>query len=661
MFRDRRTIAVNSALSPDYQSLVHGIAVQNQLTVAEYYRVPEGLLITLESTPANGGNQGRFAKASDAAFIAIQDALTSKQPVRRRKKNRRFPKKPIDSDLKYDAKKQPWYPSPIASITELPSAEFTQIRILVDAVLMTATEPELKATLALLKPLPGRTNLLRVNSPKATYHVGRYGAVNVALGMCAMGSVGRDSSIIETTRAILIWEPKAVVMVGIAFGMRPRKQELGDVLVSEKVTPYEPQRRGKNPISRGVPVRAGKTLLARFRARQGWHFVKPDGVASECWIGEIVSGEKLVDDNQFKKQLLTSAPEAIGGEMEGAGLIAAAEDLGVEWILVKGICDWADGKKTSKHQELAAAAAASLVHHLFQDSTVLEGLEKPKIALLPPIPSSIKFGSIDRAKATPSVENRHGRRKRAFGSSPPLERPQSTQRPKVVEERVEPTVFFNERTCDAFPGVRGVKEYDNPKEAIERLSDLLKEPLRPGGQYPIWAMDAMGSRPIDGFKQLGSECVKIGIARFRVERLWAYRSRAYWRDFVLLKFKADDPTGLHPVAAQSEIDERVKELGTHTEEYGVLDNEIITLAEHDDGAVIRNGRSKPTQGFEHEVRHLTRGAVVIASQFSPLHAKNPHDFERVHVSFIRRFIEGKATANDLVKLVETLPKHPQDD
>ncbi len=55
--------------------------------------------------------------------------------------------------------------------------------------------------------------------------------------------------------------------------------------------------------------------------------------------------------------------------MEGAGLAAAAGRVNCEWALVKGICDWADGTKRNPRresdQEFAAAAAVSLIQHVF--------------------------------------------------------------------------------------------------------------------------------------------------------------------------------------------------------------------------------------------------------------------------------------------------------
>ena len=50
-------------------------------------------------------------------------------------------------------------------------------------------------------------------------------------------------------------------------------------------------------------------------------------------------------DDVFLSNLKTPYPNAIGGEMEGTGAYGAAERRSVPILLVKGICDWADGHK----------------------------------------------------------------------------------------------------------------------------------------------------------------------------------------------------------------------------------------------------------------------------------------------------------------------------
>jgi hypothetical protein len=83
----------------------------------------------------------------------------------------------------------------------------------------------------------------------------------------------------------------------------------------------------------------------------------------------LLSGDKLVDRQDFRDQLCALEPEAIGGEMEGAGLYAVAKREKVDWILVKAICDYADGNKAQdkdKRQQTAARNAARFVFHVLR-------------------------------------------------------------------------------------------------------------------------------------------------------------------------------------------------------------------------------------------------------------------------------------------------------
>jgi nucleoside phosphorylase len=151
-------------------------------------------------------------------------------------------------------------------------------------------------------------------------------------------------------------------MVGIAFGRDAKKQQLGDVLVSSIVHCYELQRVGSDiTIQRGPSPECGEMLLEAVHNVQGWSYLLAGGKESQIRIGPILSGEKLVDRADYKKRLFDAYPDGIGGEMEAAGVYAAASTEGTGWIMVKGICDWADGTKCDGYQKVAASAAVSLV------------------------------------------------------------------------------------------------------------------------------------------------------------------------------------------------------------------------------------------------------------------------------------------------------------
>jgi nucleoside phosphorylase len=89
----------------------------------------------------------------------------------------------------------------------------------------------------------------------------------------------------------------------------------------------------------------------------------------EVKFGLVLSGNKLVDNLEFREHLRTFELEAIGGEMEGGGVCSAAHRRKVDWIVVKAICDWADGEKREnkrQRQEKAARNAASFTIHVLE-------------------------------------------------------------------------------------------------------------------------------------------------------------------------------------------------------------------------------------------------------------------------------------------------------
>jgi nucleoside phosphorylase len=241
--------------------------------------------------------------------------------------------------------------------------------------LLVATDVERIAALKRMYPPSVEDAVLQVFEGNNTFFLGRLGITDVVLCMAAMGSSGRDASTLVTAEMVQSWNLLAVIMTGIAFGKDPVRQRIGEVLISDRIIPYEPQRIGQVSVEhRGVVHAARPLLLNRFRNVLGWSFRCPNGHECGMQVGAILSGDKLVDSLEFKKQLLLAHPIAIGGEMEGTGFAAAAERANCEWIVAKAICDWGDGKKSKLHQEFAAAAAVSLIEHVLNQRGALDAL-----------------------------------------------------------------------------------------------------------------------------------------------------------------------------------------------------------------------------------------------------------------------------------------------
>lgn len=205
---------------------------------------------------------------------------------------------------------------------------------------------------------------------RAYFDLGYIHGQRVALVQVAMGAATVGGSIATTLLMLPYLKPRFLIMVGIAFGVDETKQTIGTVLISRKVLGYEQQRIGtaddgvRLDVQRGSITDASPELVSLLEAATG---VWSDAPVE---FGLMLSGEKLVDNVDYREDLKSIADgQAIGGEMEGAGLIVAAADKPTPWVIVKAICDWADGNKSEQkkvRQAIAAKNAVSLVFRALQ-------------------------------------------------------------------------------------------------------------------------------------------------------------------------------------------------------------------------------------------------------------------------------------------------------
>lgn len=185
-----------------------------------------------------------------------------------------------------------------------------------------------------------------------------------------MGTAGLSGSIVTVQQGIKDLQPDAVIMVGIAFGIDKSKFTIGDILVSQQLQLYDLQRVNNNNSLglRGDKPQASRRPLNWARhAQLDWDADNP-----KVEIGLILSGDKLIDNHDYRETLSKLVPEAIGGEMEAAGLYVACQNAQVDWIMIKAICDWADGNKAKKkkaNQTKAARNAAQFAIHLIKVSS----------------------------------------------------------------------------------------------------------------------------------------------------------------------------------------------------------------------------------------------------------------------------------------------------
>jgi nucleoside phosphorylase len=241
-----------------------------------------------------------------------------------------------------------------------------------DFVIITALEKEAKAVVSRLE---NHIVMKFEDKDIRTYHCGTvpiqdtdsaYRVVVVLLP--SMGEIAAANAV---TDAIAQWNPRFVLMVGIAGGIPQDNLDLGDVVVAEQIIGYEYGKvteDGIEPRDRVYPVSA--LLLERVRNfwddswTQQISVHRPDNATrpvSKLFVGSIASGNKVIASTEFCQRLKTRWPKLIALEMEGEGVFAAAFDRPQipATLVIRGISDMADERKSDEWQEYAANAAAA--------------------------------------------------------------------------------------------------------------------------------------------------------------------------------------------------------------------------------------------------------------------------------------------------------------
>jgi nucleoside phosphorylase len=238
------------------------------------------------------------------------------------------------------------------------AANLVSARVLI----LVATELERDAVMRSVEGKMGPQTFTRNYTPFHTvFHLGVIGGAEVLLAQSEMGTEGPSAMTLTAMDIVDVYHPDYLILTGIAFGLQEAKQSLGDILVSTHLRLWDPKKvtdqKGANSwILRGDRTSASVTLLDRFRsASVGWQ-------TPRVGFGLILSANTLVNARVLRRRLLKLEPDALGGEMEGAGVYCVGAKRKLDWIVVKAIADWGY-QKDDGGQVLAASNAAEYVVH----------------------------------------------------------------------------------------------------------------------------------------------------------------------------------------------------------------------------------------------------------------------------------------------------------
>ena len=184
--------------------------------------------------------------------------------------------------------------------------------------------------------------------------------------------MGISDAAIATTRALNRWNPRNVLMVGIAGGVKD-EAALGDVLVSRFAYYYEPGKATKDGFEpRGRQFNSDLLLFGRSQHYEAseWkgeiHASRPDAIGESNQLptvrfGPIACGEQVIASDDELKNIQRQCPKMIGVAMEGAGAAkgALSHVPAPRYLEIRGVSDYAGPDKNNGWHEYAANAAAA--------------------------------------------------------------------------------------------------------------------------------------------------------------------------------------------------------------------------------------------------------------------------------------------------------------
>ena len=239
-----------------------------------------------------------------------------------------------------------------------------------DALIVTALQLERRAVRAHLNSFDTRAvGVARVD-------IGRFvvGAAALRVGAIECGPGNVDVAALTTTAALNL-KPSAVLMVGVAGGLKDVR--IGDVVASSKIYWAEPgksegdlirPRPDQGPVSIEL-VQIAKAIAADDSWQSRRHGAAVGAPEPRASVAPIVAGERVVASSRSAdaRRIRATYSDAVAVAMEDVGVAKAAAVAGVAALAIRGVSDLLDGKAAADamgSQPVAAANAAAFAFEL---------------------------------------------------------------------------------------------------------------------------------------------------------------------------------------------------------------------------------------------------------------------------------------------------------
>ncbi len=233
--------------------------------------------------------------------------------------------------------------------------------------------------------------------------------------------------------------------------------------------------------------------------------------------------------------------------------------------------------------------------------------------------------------------------------------------PKLYNSTTE---FFSLRIAQSFPGIRGIKVYEDPHEIRLHLGAFFKRPIRfgesldaEGDNTPIWWFRGGSAEGIQTFSISQNGIYHIGWNEFKVKRIIVYaESSTYYAEYIYIETEPLPP--ISPEMTDERIEQIKDTLGYCDEEYAVVSEGLlsknVTRQEYDDGYTEFNGEIIPITGkAELRCRFLTPYNFVVAAKFSSI---NCREFDMATHDLFNEILNDSTKFDELHNIIIKLPK-----
>jgi nucleoside phosphorylase len=246
-----------------------------------------------------------------------------------------------------------------------------------DVCIVCALAEEVRGLLAILQPYC-ECAIEKRTGPRSSYCFARIKndkGEPLNLHISWLPRYGPQEMTLHLSRVLEECQPRMAIMTGICAGDAQRVQ-LGDLVVAERTFTYDTGKLVLDDDGRRVHQHdtltyqldanilgflglfdAWKLLVARLKRP-----ASPSGRRRRreivCHLKPMASGSAVRADHPFQ-DVLAPVRGTVAIDMEGAafGLVMSRHPL-IPWLVVKGVCDYADGEKNDLYHGYAARASA---------------------------------------------------------------------------------------------------------------------------------------------------------------------------------------------------------------------------------------------------------------------------------------------------------------